>query len=399
MDEKMIRKYAKLLVTTGINVQPGQKVVVEACIEGYKFANIFAEEAFKAGAGDVIINYLDQALLKTKAQYMPAEELSKVANWEIERYEGPLDEGACTIRLEGVNPKLMEDATEAQANAVFAYVDNVRNVMRRYVREANCRWCIAMVPTYEWAELLFPELDKEEALDKLWETLLKLCLITEDNDADEAWVKFNETNAERAKKMDSLNLRKLHYTASNGTDLYVELTPHSKFYHVDSSDGLVFNPNIPTEEIYTTPNKYGTNGVVYSTKPLLLGGKSIENFGFRFENGKVTEVLADAGKEMLEALVATDEGACYLGEAALVQYDSPISQSGLVYYTTLIDENASCHLALGRGLTKFPAPDEDLANFSKIHIDFMVGTADMNIDGITESGEIVPVFRNGNFAF
>ncbi len=395
VNETLKRKYAKMLVEVGLNVQPGQKVLVEACIEGWRFANMFAEEAYKCGAGEVIINYLDQTYLKTKALYQSEEDVKAIEQWEYDRYQNALDAGACTIRLEGVNPKLMEDATEAQANAIFAYIDGMRNIMRRASREKHCQWCIAMVPTYQWATLLFPEMEREAALDRLWETLLKLCYITEDNDINEVWRKKNEFKQTRGEKMDSLNLKALHFTADNGTDLTVELTKYSKYAFKRPAGAVSFNPNIPTEEICTTPYKYGTEGVVYASRPLILGGKKIENFGFRFEKGKVVEVLADAGKEMLEALVNTDENSGYLGETALVEYSSAISQSGLVYYTTLIDENASCHLALGRGLST--CPEEDVFNDSTIHIDFMMGTRDMNIDGLTQDGAWVPVFRNGDF--
>jgi len=397
MNEKMMRKYANMLARVGINVQPGQKVLVEACVEGYEFANLFAEEAYKEGAKEVVIHYLDQAFLKTKAQYQSAEEVKKIHSWQNEMFQSVLDEGACTIRLQGVNPKLMEDATESQANAIFGWIDGMRNIMRKAAREQHCQWCIAMVPTLSWAELLFPEMEKEAALDKLWETLLKLCYITEDNDVAEVWEKKNQLKQELGKKLDALHLKALHYTASNGTDLMVELCEHSHFSASAPNMKIPFNANIPTEEIATSPYKYGTSGVVYATRPLLLGGKKIENFGFRFEKGKVVEVMAEAGKEMLENLIHTDEGAAYLGEAALVEYSSPISQSGLVYYTTLIDENASCHLALGRALSN-SLETKEFFNDSSIHIDFMMGTSDMNIDGLTEEGVWIPVFRDGNFA-
>lgn len=396
LNEKMIQKYAKMLATVGINVQKNQKVLVEACIEGYEFANVFAKECYEAGASEVIINYLDLAYLKTKAKYQSDEDVRKIEDWEVERYQKALDEGACTIRLEGVNPKLMEDATEEEANAIFAYVDNMRNIMRKASREKGCQWCIAMVPTYEWATLMFPELEKNEALEKLWDTLFKLCYLTEDNDIVEVWKEKNKRKQAQGEKMDALNLKALHYTAQNGTDLTVELTKYSKFSFKRPADAIAFNANIPTEEICTSPYKYGTNGIVYSSRPLILGGKSVENFGFRFENGKVVEVIAEEGKAMLESLVNTDEGAAYLGEAALVEYSSPISQSGLVYYNTLIDENASCHLALGRALGPTKGL-EDLLNDSSIHIDFMMGTADMSIDGLTQDDKWIPIFRNGDF--
>ena len=393
--EKMKRKYAYTLARVGLNVQKGQTVLVEAAVEGWEFTSIFAEECYKLGAGNVVVHYLDLPNMKVGAQYRADEDVRRVEDWEYAMHQGYLDNGACYVRLEGVNPRLMEDVSEKNSNAIFAHVDAVRNIMRRASREKHCQWLIAMVPTIQWAEYI---LDKtgEEALNELWEILLKLCYITEDNDVVKTWEEKGRRNAERGRAVDALKLTKLHYTASNGTDLTVGLTPWSKFGHEDSdlpAGQVPFNANIPSEEIFTTPDKFGTNGIVYASRPLLLGGKSIENFGFRFEKGKVVEVLADEGKEMLEALINTDENAGYLGEAALVEYHSPISMSGLVYYTTLIDENASCHLALGRGFGQRPE-----FNDSTIHVDFMIGTPDLCIVGTTEGGREVDIFRDGDFA-
>lgn len=393
--EKMKRKYAYTLARVGLNIQKGQTVLVEAAVEGWEFTSIFAEECYKLGAGNVVVHYLDLPNMKVGAQYRADEDVRRVEDWEYAMHQGYLDNGACYVRLEGVNPRLMEDVSEKNSNAIFAHVDAVRNIMRRASREKHCQWLIAMVPTIQWAEYI---LDKtgEEALNELWEILLKLCYITEDNDVVKTWEEKGRRNAERGRAVDALKLTKLHYTASNGTDLTVGLTPWSKFGHEDSdlpAGQVPFNANIPSEEIFTTPDKFGTNGIVYASRPLLLGGKSIENFGFRFEKGKVVEVLADEGKEMLEALINTDENAGYLGEAALVEYHSPISMSGLVYYTTLIDENASCHLALGRGFGHRPE-----FNDSTIHVDFMIGTPDLCIVGTTEDGREVDIFRDGDFA-
>lgn len=394
--EKMKRKYAYTLARVGLNVQKGQTVLVEAAIEGWEFTSIFAEECYKLGAGNVVVHYLDLPNMKVAAQYRPDEEVRRVEEWERTMNQIYLDQGACYVRLEGVNPKLMEDVSEKNSNAIFAHVDAVRNIMRKASREKHCQWLIAMVPTVEWAEYI---LDKtgEEAVEELWEILLKLCYIDEDNDVVQTWEDKRRRSAERGKAVDALKLTKLHYTAANGTDLTVGLTPWSKFGY-EGAPKIPFTPNIPTEEICTTPAKFETEGVVYASRPLVLGGKKIENFGFRFEKGKVVEVLADEGKEMLEALIATDETAGYLGEAALVEYHSPISMSGLVYYTTLIDENASCHLALGRGLNMSPQGNEGIFNDSTIHVDFMIGTPDMKIVGTTEDGKEVEIFRDGDFA-
>ncbi|MCI9225856.1 MAG: aminopeptidase [Acutalibacter sp.] len=391
--EKMKRKYAYTLARVGLNVQKGQTVLVEAAVEGWEFTSIFAEECYKLGAGNVVVHYLDLPNMKVAAKYRPDSDMRRVEDWEYAMHQGYLDGGACYVRLEGVNPKLMEDVSEKNSNAIFAHVDTVRNIMRKASREKHCQWLIAMIPTVQWAEYI---LDKtgDEALNELWEILLKLCYIDEDNDVVKTWEEKGRRNAERGRAVDALKLTKLHYTASNGTDLTVGLTPWSKFGYDGSQPQVSFNANIPSEEIFTTPDKFGTNGVVYASRPLLLGGKSIENFGFRFENGKVVEVLAGEGKEMLEALINTDENAGYLGEAALVEYHSPISMSGLVYYTTLIDENASCHLALGRGL----GGQREEFNDSTIHVDFMIGTPDMRIVGTTEDGREVDIFRDGDFA-
>ena len=394
--EKMKRKYAYTLARVGLNVQKGQTVLVEAAVEGWEFTSLFAEECYKLGAGNVVVHYLDLPNMKAAAQYRRDEDVRRVEDWEVAMHQGYLDEGACYVRLEGVNPRLMEGVSEKESNAIFAHVDAVRNIMRRASREKHCQWLIAMVPTKQWAEYILGKAGPE-ALEELWRLLFKLCYIDEENDVVQTWEEKTRRNDARGRAVDALKLKKLHYTAGNGTDLIVGLTPWSKFAH-EETKGVPFCPNIPTEEICTTPHKFETEGVVYASRPLVLGGKKIERFGFRFEKGKVVEVLAEEGREMLEALVATDENAGYLGEAALVEYHSPISMSGLVYYTTLIDENASCHLALGRGLNSAPAGHEQLFNDSTIHIDFMIGTPDMKITGTTEAGEKVDIFRNGDFA-
>ena len=396
--EEMKHKYAYTLARVGLNVQKGQTVLVEAAIEGYQFTSIFAEECYKLGAGNVVVHYLDLPNLKVAAQFRSDEDMRRVEDWEYAMHEGYLEQGACYVRLEGVNPRLMEDVSEKNSSAIFAHVDAVRNIMRKASREKHCQWLIAMVPTREWAEYILPERG-EEAEEKLWRLLFKLCYVDEENDVVKTWQEKNRVTAERGRAVDRLHLKSLHYTAGNGTDLTVQLTPWSKFGYEDGelpAGYIPFNANIPSEEICTTPHKFGTNGVVYASRPLVLGGKKIEKFGFRFQDDKVVEVLADEGREMLEALIATDENAGYLGEAALVEYHSPISMSGLVYYTTLIDENASCHLALGRG---FGGAEEtrEVFNDSTIHVDFMIGTPDMRIVGVTEDGREVEIFRNGDF--
>ena len=397
--EQMKQKYAYTLAKVGLNVQPGQPVLVEAAVEGYEFIPYFKEACYKLGASNVIVHYLDIASMKTDALYRTDAEVRAIEDWEVAGAQPYLEQGACFIRLEGVNPKAMEGASEQQASSVFAHIDAVRNISRRASRERHCQWLIAMVPTKQWADTILPDIPDEDRLNALWELVLKLCYIDETNDVVQTWADKNTRKQVRAEAIDALHLTKLHYTAANGTDLTVELTPESTFSFKRPANVISFNPNIPTEEICTTPEKFGTNGVVFASRPLVLGGVAISGFGFRFENGKVVEVLAKEGKEMLEDLIRTDENAGYLGECALVEYHSPISMSGRVFYTTLIDENASCHLALGRGLShKQPADSRYTFNDSTIHIDFMIGTEDMSIVGTKENGDEIDIFVNGDFA-
>ena len=399
--KQMMEKYAYTLAKVGLNVQKGQTVLVEAALDGAYFVPVFAEACYQIGAGNVVVHYLDEAMLKVSAMHRPLSEVEKIEEWEVLSNQKYLDEGACYVRLEGVNPKRMEDLDETKANAVFAHIDGVRNIMRKASREKHCQWLIAMIPTQPWADLVLPEVAENERLEELWKLLLKLCYIDENNDVVKTWQEKTQKKWKQGDIMDSWHFRTLHYTAGNGTDLTVTLTPDSHFGMGNRKlpEGFIpFTANIPTEEICTTPEKYGTDGIVYASRPLVLGGKAIEHFGFRFEKGKVVEVICDEGKQMLENLITTDENACYLGECALVEYHSPISMSGKVYYTTLIDENASCHLALGRGLNNGkPSSPEYTFNESSIHIDFMIGTKDLHITGTTEDGEQAVVFDHGDF--
>ena len=406
----MKRKYAKMLVTVGMNVQKGQPVLIEAAQEAWEFANLVAEEAYAVGASDVQIRYLDLHKLKLDALNKPIEEVSQYEPWEGEAYEAIMNKKACTLRLESEYPDLLRDLPDDKAHAIFSRVDNLRNIMRGIMGKNHTQWCIAVVPNQEWAEKIFPNDDKSVVLEKYWNTVYKLCYLDEENDPVETWKALNERRSAIGEKLDDLDLRYLHFTSSNGTDLTVGLGKQSKFgmprelrEKFKEMNRVSFNPNLPTEERCTTPLRYDTNGIVYSTRPLLAGGKMMNNFWIRFENGKAVDCHAEEGEEMLRSIIATDENSCYLGEVALVEYHSPISQSGLVYYTTLIDENASCHLALGRGFVGKDVTEEDGVqmpyNQSSIHIDFMFGAPDTDVVGITRDGKEVQIFKNGDFAF
>ncbi len=397
--QTMKQKYAFLLAKVGLNVQEGQPVLIDCPIEGAYFMPTLAEECYKLGASNVIIHYNDEPVLKVAAQYRSEEEIAKFDAWEASKYETYYEQGCCYLRLEAPNPKLMADVPSEKVNAIVAHNTAVRNATKTS-SQRGYQWLIATVPTQSWAEFILKDVPKENAFEELWKLILKICFIEEDNDIEATWARNIEIHTERDGKMDKNEFRKLHYKSEmSGTDLTVTLTPYSK-YHFRFPCAVPFIPNLPTLEVGVAPEKYGTDGVVFSTKPLLVGGKSVENFGFRFEKGKVVEIFGDdETKAILEALIATDEGACYLGEAALVEYHSPISMSNVVFYNTLIDENASCHLAIGRTLVP-PLPEGQPWTFnqSKIHVDFMIGTPDMSVIGTKEDGTEVVVFKDGDFA-
>lgn len=398
MNDKLIRKYANALAKVGMNVGKGQKVMIESAIENYWFADIVMDECFKLGASDVNICYLDMQSSLIKSKYLTRDEIVNVKDYEKLQYNSYLDGDCVTIRLESEYPYLFDDVNDDIGHAIFKHIDDLRNIMRAHSRENKSQWCIAIVPNQRWAEAIFPDDDKSVVLDKFWDVLFKLCLIDEDSDPLVNWKNKISRIHSLGKKIDSLNLKTLHYTSSNGTDLYVGLTKNSKFYEGDEDFYGMYN--LPTEEIYTTPDKYKINGHVCTTKPLLIGGKKIPYFELDFKDGKIVNVYAPYGEEMLRSTINTDDGSCYLGEVALVGYHTPISMSGLVYYTTLIDENASCHLALGRSVSDGSCVLEDgLDHFndSSIHIDFMIGAKDTNITGITFDGREVPIFVQGDF--
>ena len=406
----MKRKYARMLVNVGMNVQKDQYVLIEAAQEAWEFANIVAEEAYAVGAKNVLIKYLDLHKLKIDALNLSIEDMSKYDPWDGEAYAYMMDHKACTIRLESEYPDLMRDLPDDRAHAVFARIDGLRNIMRGKMRENGTQWCIAVVPNQTWAEKIFPDEDKATVLEKFWNTVYKLCYLDEENDPVETWKALNARRTEIGEKLDSFDLKSLHFTSSNGTDLHIGLGKRSKFgmpkeirEQMEKSGRVRYNPNMPTEERCTTPLRYETNGIVHSTRPLLVGGKMVNNFWIRFENGKAVECHAEEGEDMLRSVIATDENSCYLGEVALVEYHSPISQSGLIFYTTLIDENASCHLALGRGFVSPDVTEEDGVqmpyNQSQIHIDFMFGASDTSVVGTTRDGKEVQIFKDGDYAF
>ena len=407
MKKTVLREYAKLIVRCGVNIQKGQEVVVYADLDQPEFVQMVVEEAYKAKAKKVVVEWNYQPLQKIHVRYQSVKTMGTVTEWQKAKQEYFCEVIPARIHLisedpdglKGINMEKVMKANQMTYPILKPYRDR---------RENKEQWCIAAVPGAAWAKKVFPGLRTSTAMEKLWEAILYTSRVNED--PVKAWEEHNADLKARCDYLNSLNIRSLHYTADNGTDLTVGLIKESCWRGGGdtSLQGIYFNPNIPTEECFISPMRGEAEGIVYSTKPLSYRGQLIENFFFRFENGKVVEYGAEKGADVLQTIVDMDEGAAYLGECALVPQKSPICESGVLFYNTLFDENAACHLAIGMGFADTIKDFQDKTldecrelgiNDSMIHEDFMIGCDSMNIDAICEDGKVVPVFRNGNWAF
>ena len=407
MKKTTLRAYARLIVRCGVNVQKGQDVLVYADLDQPEFVQMVVEEAYKAKAREVTVLWNYQPLEKIHTRYQSLKTMSTVQEWQKARQQLWCDTLPCRIHIISEDPdglKGMNMAKVAKAR------QKIYPIMKGYIdqREGKQQWCIAAVPGKAWAKKVFPGERTSVAMEKLWEAILSTSRVNED--PVKAWEEHNADLRKRCDYLNSLGIESLHYTADNGTDLTVGMIPEAVFCGGSevSRQKIEFNPNIPTEECFISPMKGKAEGIVYSTKPLSYQGQLIENFFIRFENGKAVESGAEKNAELLATMLAMDEGAAYLGECALVPQASPICQSGLLFYNTLFDENAACHLAMGMGFADTIRDHHNKTleecralgiNDSMIHEDFMIGCDSMNIDATTRDGKIVPIFRNGNWAF
>ena len=407
MKKTVLRSYAKLIVKCGINVQKGQEVLVYAGLDQPEFVQMVVEEAYRAKAKEVTVLWDYQPLQKLHVRYQTVKTLGEVKEWQKARQQHYCDALPCRIilmsddpdGLKGVNMAKMSKASQLSYPILKPYYD---------ARDNKQQWCIAAVPGAAWAKKVFPGLPKGKAIEKLWEAILSTSRVTDDPEG--AWAEHNADLKNRCDYLNSLGITSLHYTAGNGTDLTVGMIPEGEFKGGGdtSLQGIFFNPNIPTEECFISPKRGEAEGIVYSTKPLSYQGQLIENFWIRFENGKAVDSGAEKGQELLKTMLSMDEGAAYLGECALVPQASPIAESGLLFYNTLFDENAACHLAMGAGfadtIKDFQNKTLDECrelgiNDSMIHEDFMIGCDSMNIDALCADGKTVRIFENGNWAF
>lgn len=407
MKKTVLREYAKLIVRCGVNVQKGQEVMIYADLDQPEFVKMVVEEAYKAKAKKVIVEWNYQPLQKLHVRYQSLKTMSTVEEWVKARQEHICEVLPARIHLmsedpdglKGINMAKVSKARQATFPILKPYRDR---------RENKEQWCIAAVPGAAWAKKVFPDLPRSRAIEKLWESILEASRVNED--PVKAWEEHNANLAKRCQYLNSLNIKSLHYTADNGTDLTVGLIADSQWRGGGDTSlmGVYYNPNIPTEECFISPMKGEAEGIVYSTKPLSYRGQLIDRFSIRFEGGKAVEARAEVGEELLKTMISMDEGAAYLGECALVPQHSPICESGILYYNTLFDENAACHLAMGMGFPDSIKGYEEKTleecremgiNDSMIHEDFMIGCDSMNIDATCADGSVVAIFRDGNWAF
>ncbi len=410
MKKTVLRKYAKLIATVGGNVKKGQEVIINAELDQPEFVEMLVDECYKAGAAKVTVEWSHQSLAKLHTRHRSLKTMSTIEEWEIKKLEHRIEKLPVSIYLtsedpdglNGINQDKFQKAQVARYKIIKPLRDQIEN---------KYQWCIAAVPGAKWAKKIFPELRTSVAIEKLWEAILTASRVAPDG-SDDPVQNWNDHNADLEKKynfLNSLGIKELHYTASNGTDLKVGLIEDALFMGggENTLGGNFFNPNIPSEEVFVTPMRGEAEGIVYSSKPLCFQGQLIENFSVRFENGKAVEVHAEKNEPLLQKMISLDEGAAYLGECALVPYSSPINKSGILFYNTLFDENAVCHLALGRGFENCLKDFENLTleqcrekgiNDSIIHEDFMIGTEDLSIEALTRDGKTVQIFKNGEWA-
>ncbi|MDG0812167.1 aminopeptidase [Cohnella rhizosphaerae] len=405
--EQQLARYAELIVKVGANVRQGQEVFVVSQIETAQLTRLVAAAAYDAGASNVHVDWSDDKVSRLKYDHAAPEVFRTFPSWETLKRNHFVEKEACFISfvssgpdvLKGVDPQRIGDYQKAAGAGLSDF--------RRAIQSDKVAWTVAAAASNDWAQKVFPGDAPEIALGKLWLAIFDAVRLHAD-DPVQAWREHDRILHGKVDWLNGLRLRKLHYKAA-GTDLTVELPDRHLWVGASSVTpaGVSFMANMPTEEVFTAPKRDGVNGYVSSTKPLSYAGNIIDRFKLTFALGRIVQVEAEEGEEILRQLVETDEGSHYLGEMALVPHRSPISESNILFYNTLFDENASNHFAIGSGYAfnveggKTMTPEELAANgvnASVAHVDFMVGSAEMDIDGFLEDGTIVPIFRNGNWA-
>lgn len=407
IQEKELQKYAELAVKVGVNIQKGQLLVINAPIAAKKLVYKIAEIAFQNGARNVHVEWSDDEFTKVKYAYAPDEAFTEYPMWKAKGYEEMVEDGAAFLSILAPNPELLKDVDPKKVATAQKTAGQAMAKFRESIQADKVSWSIIAYPTKEWVEKVFPTERDDVRIRKLWEAIMAATRIDEPEPVS-AWQKHQANLQHKVEYLNAKKYKKLHYKGP-GTNLTIELPDKHIWIGGGGKNerGVPFMPNMPTEEVFTTPKKDGVNGTVASTKPLNYGGTIIDDFSFTFKDGKIVDFTAKQGYETLKRLIDTDEGARYLGEVALVPHESPISQMNLVFYNTLFDENALCHAAIGsayafclEGGKTMPKSELEKhgANSSIVHVDFMIGSDKLDIDGETQDGAFEPIFRNGNWA-
>ena len=408
--EDKLKEYADLLVRVGVNVQKGQDLVITSQVDQAPFARLCVEAAYEAGARLVDVSWADDAITRMTCLSAAEETFDVIPEYKVRLMTDYAENNACFLRLVSSDPENLKGVDpsrlERQHRASGKYMKRYRELLMG----SAFPWCIGALASPAWAKRVFPDKPETEALAALWERIFMAVRVTGDGTAVEKWHQHQENLQRRVKILNDYAFDRLHYYNALGSDFTVGLCKG----HIwcaggeHSAHGQFFMPNMPTEEIFTAPDRNRCEGVIYAALPLSKDGNVIENIRFVVKDGQIVEASATANEELLRKSIAVDEGASRFGEVALVPYDSPISNSKTLFYNTLFDENAACHLAFGEAYPMTVAGAMDMTeterlaaglNKSITHVDFMVGTADLSIDGYTADGRCVPVFRNGNFVF
>lgn len=410
MDMKLFQKYADFVVKVGVGVQPRQTLIITCPVDQSQFARACAVAGYEAGAKEVIVRYSDEKLARIQYERGQEEDLkamkpSQLRMW-LDYAEDP--DGVCTLRICADDPEIFQGLDAGKLNRVGLAHRLFLKPWREYTMKDKVQWCIAAVPCPAWAGKIFPDLDPQEAVEKLWEVIFRVCRVDQETDPVENWKAHTQKLVGYAQKLNDYDLESVHFTSGNGTDLVVGLAEGAIWEAAQSKteNGADFIPNIPTEEVFTAPHHSKVNGVVYGTKPYVYNGQLIKGFRVVFKDGKVVEHSAQENDQLLGELLTTDETSCRIGEVALVPASSPINQSGLVFYNTLFDENAACHIAFGDGYPGTVRGGNEMSkeeliakgvNSSAIHEDVMIGAQDTKITGLTKDGRIIPIFEGGEW--
>lgn len=409
MNNIHLEKYAHLIVKTGINLQPMQTLVIFSPIECAPFTRLVAQKAYQEGARDVVIQWRDELFSKIRFLHAPEKVFEEFPEWQKEFHLFNVHQGAAFLSISASDPELMQDVNpERMMKAQKTSNSALKEYRERLMSNKNV-WSVVSIPTASWAKKVFPTLSEEQAVEKLWETIFMTVRVDTDNPVT-SWNVHKANLKTKINFLNSCSFQALHYRNSLGTDLKIELPENHQWLGGSEStpEGLEFIANMPTEEVFTLPTRSGVNGKAVSSRPLSYNGNLIDQFSLTFKDGKIVDFSAEKGYETLKNLIETDEGSHFLGEVALVPNDSPISNSKILFFNTLFDENASCHLALGKAYPVCIKNGENMSqeelqklgvNDSLIHIDFMIGTSDLEIIGLTSDEKEIPVFKNGNFAF